>query len=146
MANAEVGSAYVTIMPAMEKGFGTDVKSALGAAGAEGGAAFSENMLGSFAGMATKIIAALGLIEVAKKIGEVGKQALDAYASYEQLSGGVEKLFGDASGTVEKYASQAYQSAGLSANDYMEQVTSFSASLISSLEGRFRSLFSSLCL
>lgn len=135
MANAEVGSAYVTIMPAMDKSFGTDVKSALSSTGTEGGNMFGEGMLGSFAGMATKIIAALGLVEVAKKIGEVGKQALDAYASYEQLSGGVDKLFGDAADTVRQNAQQAFETAGMSANDYMETVTGFSASLLQSVGG-----------
>ena len=73
-----------------------------------------------------------------KKIGstllEVGKQALDSYADYEQLVGGVETLFKDNAETVKKYASNAYQTAGLSANDYMETVTSFSASLLQSLD------------
>ena len=65
----------------------------------------------------------------------VGKSALDAYATYEQAVGGVDTLFKDASGTVQKYAAEAYKNAGVSANEYMTQVTSFSASLISSLGG-----------
>lgn len=65
----------------------------------------------------------------------IGKQALDAYASYEQLAGGVEKLFGDASETVMRNAQAAYLTAGMSANQYMEQATSFSASLVSSVGG-----------
>lgn len=135
MANAEVGTAYVTIMPKMDKSFGTTVAGELGTTGAEGGQLFGDGMLGSFAGMASKIIAALGLVEVAKKIGEVGKQALDAYANYEQLSGGVNKLFGDAASTVEQNASRAFETAGMSANEYMETVTGFSASLIQSVGG-----------
>lgn len=66
---------------------------------------------------------------------KLGKSVVSEYADYEQLVGGVEKLFGDASSKVQQYADNAYKSAGLSANDYMETVTSFSASLISSLEG-----------
>lgn len=63
------------------------------------------------------------------------KKAVDGYADFEQLSGGVEKLFGDASQTIVQNASQAFKTAGLSANQYMEQATSFSASLIQSLGG-----------
>lgn len=61
--------------------------------------------------------------------------AVSNYAEYEQLVGGVEKLFGDSASTVMKYAQDAYKNAGVSANDYMTQITSFSASLISSLGG-----------
>jgi phage-related protein len=63
------------------------------------------------------------------------KSALDSYAEYEQLVGGIETLFGDAQATVMNYANEAYKTAGLSANQYMETVTSFSASLIQSLGG-----------
>lgn len=65
----------------------------------------------------------------------VGKQAIESYASYEQLTGGVETLFGDSAGKVEQYANNAYKTAGLSANEYMETVTGFSASLLQSLDG-----------
>ena len=64
------------------------------------------------------------------------KKSVQAYAEYEQLAGGVEKLFGDkASKQVMKYAQNAYKTAGMSANQYMEQATSFSAALINSLNG-----------
>ena len=65
----------------------------------------------------------------------VGKAALDSYSSYEQLVGGVDTLFKESSGTVQQYAAQAYKTAGVSANTYMEQATAFSASLIQSLGG-----------
>lgn len=65
----------------------------------------------------------------------LGKAALDSYASYEQLSGGVDKLFGDASEQLKAYAQDAYKTSGMSANQYMEQATSFSAALIQSLGG-----------
>lgn len=61
--------------------------------------------------------------------------SVNAYGEYEQLAGGVEKLFGDSAGIIMQYAGQAYESAGMSANQYMETVTSFSASLISGLGG-----------
>ena len=66
---------------------------------------------------------------------DVGKQAVQSYAQYEQLVGGVNTLFEESSAKVQEYANNAYKTAGLSANQYMETVTSFSASLISSLDG-----------
>lgn len=74
-----------------------------------------------------------------KKLGtaliNVGKQAINSYAQYEQLVGGVETLFKDSAETVEGYANVAYKTAGMSANQYMETVTSFSASLLQGLGG-----------
>lgn len=66
---------------------------------------------------------------------ELGKKVVSAYGEYEQLVGGVETLFGDSASIVESYAENAYKTAGLSANQYLDTVTSFSASLISSLGG-----------
>ena len=78
-----------------------------------------------------------GLAGAMKTVGsallDIGKSAIDSYANYEQLIGGVETLFKDSAGIVEGYANNAYKTAGLSANDYMETVTSFSASLLQSL-------------
>lgn len=61
------------------------------------------------------------------------KASIDSYAQYEQLVGGVETLFKDSADTVQQYAANAYKTAGMSANQYMETVTSFSASLLQSL-------------
>lgn len=61
--------------------------------------------------------------------------ALDGYKNYEQLVGGVDKLYQGASDKLQKYAQDAYKTAGMSANQYMEQATSFSSSLINSLGG-----------
>ena len=66
---------------------------------------------------------------------DIGKQAIQSYADYEQLVGGVETLFKDSSQKVQEYANNSYKTAGLSANEYMETVTSFSASLLQSLNG-----------
>lgn len=63
------------------------------------------------------------------------KSAVTAYSDYEQLVGGVETLFKDSASEVQKYAANAYQTAGKSANEYMETVTGFSASLLQSLDG-----------
>ena len=68
-------------------------------------------------------------------IGGLVVASTKAYASYEQLVGGVDTLFKDASGQVQKYAADAYKTAQLSSNQYMEQITGFSASLIQSLDG-----------
>lgn len=65
----------------------------------------------------------------------LGKQAITAYGDYEQLIGGVETLFKNSSNIVNEYAANAYKTAGMSANTYMETVTSFSASLLQSLNG-----------
>ena len=59
--------------------------------------------------------------------------AVNNYAEYEQLVGGVETLFEDSADRVKQYANEAYKSAGLSANEYMSTVTGFSASLLQSL-------------
>lgn len=61
--------------------------------------------------------------------------AVKNYAEYEQLVGGVETLFKKSADTVQQYAANAYKTAGLSANEYMSTVTSFSASLLQSLGG-----------
>lgn len=81
-----------------------------------------------------KVAGRVGLASVGA-ITKISKSALDAYANYEQLVGGVDKLFGKSSSTIIKNANKAYKTAGVSANKYMEQATSFSASLISSLNG-----------
>lgn len=65
----------------------------------------------------------------------LGKAVIEAYGEYEQLVGGVDTLFQESSGKLQEYASNAYKTAGMSANDYMSTVTSFSASLIQSLGG-----------
>ena len=71
-------------------------------------------------------------VDVGEAIFGVAKQAVDSYSNYQQLAGGVETLFKDASGVVMENASKAFATAGMSANEYMETVTSFSASLIQS--------------
>ncbi len=107
--------------------------------------------------------AAAGLAAASAAIGALAKQSLEGYAEYEQLVGGVETLFGAGGKSLQEYAADqgktvaevestyrqletaqaevlknandAYKTAGLSANDYMETVTSFSAALIASLDG-----------
>lgn len=68
-------------------------------------------------------------------VAALGTACINAYADYEQLVGGVETLFKDSAETIHSFADNAYKTAGLSANEYMETVTSFSASLLQSLDG-----------
>ena len=90
--------------------------------------------LGSGLATAAKIGTA-AVSAAAAGIAALTTAAVKNYAEYEQLVGGVETLFKDSADTVMKYANNAYMTAGLSANDYMETVTSFSASLLQSLDG-----------
>lgn len=78
---------------------------------------------------------AAALKTVAASVIDLGKKAISAFADQEQLVGGVETLFGDAAGAVRDYAQSAFSTAGLSANEYMETVTGFSASLIAAVAG-----------
>lgn len=80
-------------------------------------------------------VAAAGIGAAATATGVLVKSAVDGYAEYEQLVGGVDTLFKDSSAKVQEYAANAYKTAGLSANEYMSTVTSFSASLLQSLGG-----------
>lgn len=92
------------------------------------------NILGDFITNGLKSV--VGAVkQVGSALLSVGKDALNSYEDYEQLVGGVETLFKDDANIVESYANNAYKTAGLSANDYMGTVTSFSASLLQSLNG-----------
>ena len=91
-------------------------------------------------GLSAKAVA-LGnaLYDIGKKavsaFGEISKAALEGYANYEQLTGGIETLFGTASDKMMQYAEEAFKSAGMSANEYMETAIGFSAALINSVGG-----------
>ena len=110
MPNSEVGSAYVSIMPSM-KGFNGELTSKLGSAFKSVGKVAAA----SFAAASAATIA-------------VGKQSLDAYANFEQLSGGVQKIFDEMDyAQIEADAQAAYKNMGMSANQYMEAMTSTGA-------------------
>ena len=103
----------------------------------EQGLSKAKNMassVGSAIGTALKVGAA-AIRATSAAVGVLGKKAVDAYASYEQLSGGVDKLYGTAADKLRQYAQDAYKTSGMSANQYMETATSFSAALVSSLKG-----------
>lgn len=79
-------------------------------------------------------VAAAGVAAATAGVAALTKEAMVQYAEYEQLAGGVETLFKESADTVMGYAENAYKTAGLSANEYMNTVTSFSASLLQSLD------------
>lgn len=121
----ELGQAYVQIMPSA-KGIKGSIQKTLDPEASSAG-----KSAGSKIGMALKLgtaaaVAGLGVI-IAKSISEGG--------ALEQSIGGIETLFKDNANTVRKYADEAYKTVGVSANDYMENVTSFSASLLQSMGG-----------
>ena len=137
MANGiDIGKAYVRIEPT-SKGIGNEISKILNdEAGGAGEKAGSKRASGL--GSAFKVGAAAIGAGIAAATGAVikfGQEAVSSYANYEQLIGGVEKLYGDAAGKVEQFANEAYKTSGMSANQYMETATSFSAALINSLEG-----------
>lgn len=139
MAGTNLGTAWIQIKPTTQ-GITSAVKKELAnvekemtSSGSKLSGAFSS--LGSKAGTALKVgLAAAATTAVAGATALV-KNAVSEFADYEQLVGGVDTLFKDASGTVQQYAANAFKTAQLSANQYMSTVTSFSASLIQSLGG-----------
>ena len=104
---------------------------------ASGGVSKLSTVMKGVGGVALTVgkAALAGLGAAATGISALGTKAVSEYANYEQLVGGVETLFKDSSDKVVQYANNAYQSAGMSANSYMETVTGFSASLLQSLGG-----------
>lgn len=123
----ELGKAYVQIIPSA-KGISGKIKEALGDAPAQTGESAGQSMGSSLVGKLKAVIVSAG-------IGAAFSKALTEGAALEQSIGGVETLFKDSADTIKQYAAEAYKTAGVSANDYMEQVTSFSASLLQSLGG-----------
>lgn len=94
----------------------------------------TDSKVGKLAKTLAKTLVA-GAVAAAAGVVALGKASIDAYADYEQLVGGVDTLFGKSSKQVQEYANNAYKTAGLSANKYMETVTGFSASLLKGLGG-----------
>lgn len=103
-----------------------------------------DNASGKASGFADKLksglataakVGAAALTAAATGMAALTKASIDQYAEYEQLVGGVDTIFKTASDKVQEYAANAYKTAGMSANEYMDTVTSFSASLLQSLGG-----------
>ena len=121
----ELGKAYVQIVPSAQ-----GIKSALTemfdeeteGLGEQTGQSIGQELIGTL----KKVIAAAG-------IGKIISDSINMGGALQQSLGGVETLFKDSADTVKEYAAQAYRTVGLSANNYMEQTTSFAASLLSSV-------------
>lgn len=125
----DIATAYVQIVPSAR-----GLKDSLGEElGGEGEKAGKES--GKKFGAGFKVAAAAAVTAAAAAVGKIVKASLSEGAALEQSLGGVETLFKANASTVIANAQQAYQTAGMSANTYMEQVTSFSASLLQSLGG-----------
>lgn len=136
MAGATIGTAYVQILPSAEGIKGNLTKALGGEASAAGKSLGGKIGSGIVTGIKTTGIAVGAAVAAAGAAAvSLGKQAMSSYSQYEQLIGGVETLFGSSAEAVTKNASNAFKTAGLSANEYMETVTSFSASLLQALGG-----------
>lgn len=126
-AGNTIGQAYVQILPSMNgfsKAMNTQGGAEMDAAGGSAGKKFGSKLVG----IAGKVIAGAA-------IGKTIKDSIDAGGALQQSMGGIETLFGKSADIVKKNASQAFKTAGMSANEYMENTTSFAASLISSTGG-----------
>ena len=121
----ELAKAYVQIVPSAE-GIQGKITEALGGEPAAAGDAAGQSLGAQLVGTLKKVIAAAG-------IGKIISESINLGGALQQSLGGVETLFKDSADTVKAYAAQAYKTVGLSTNDYMEQTTSFAASLLSSV-------------
>lgn len=121
----ELAKAYVQIVPSAE-GIQGKITEALGGEPAAAGDAAGQSLGAQLVGTLKKVIAAAG-------IGKIISESINLGGALQQSLDGVETLFKDSADTVKAYAAQAYKTVGLSANDYMEQTTSFAASLLSSV-------------
>ena len=132
----KLATAYVQILPSTKDMKGNLTQALNGEAGSAGKSAG-----GVFSGTFGKVLKgsgallAGGVATATASIVGLSKASIDAYADFEQLEGGIQTLFKDDWGIVAKNASQAFKTSGMSANEYMETVTSFSASLIQSVGG-----------
>jgi phage-related protein len=134
----ELAKAYVQVIPTTED-IGSNLRDAFDVpaqqAGEEAGEKAGEGITSGIGGLVGKAALIGAVVAVGKKIGDTLKESINQYADFQQLTGGVETLFKDSADVVTQYAQEAFKTSGLSANEYMETVTGFSASLISSLDG-----------
>lgn len=121
--STDLATYYVNVVPTT-KGIGGTLVNEMGDQGEQSGKAYGNR----FASIVKKLIMAAG-------IGKVMKEAINQGAALEQSIGGIETMFKGTATRMQDYAAQAYQTAGVSANTYMEQVTSFSARLLQGLKG-----------
>lgn len=124
---SDLGTAYVHIVPSAQ-GIAGSISKAIGGEAEQAGESSGKSFAEKFGSVAKKVIAAIG---VGKLIGD----ALNEGGQLQQSLGGVETLFKGSADIVKQYASESFRTTGLSANEYMQNVTSFSASLLQSLGG-----------
>lgn len=136
-----IADAYVNLIPSAE-GFKSGVEKAINegtSAGAKSASLGIGNLVSGFT-MGIGQAAFNAVTELGSKVVDVAKSSISTYAEYEQLVGGVETLFGTASSRVMRNASEAYESAGLSINEYMETVNSMAASLNQATKNEYESV------
>ena len=121
--STELGKAYVQIVPSAQ-GIKGSISNIMDGETESAGKTSGTNFVGAL----KKVIVAAG-------IGKVVKEALSAGADIQQSLGGIETLYKGSAEKMKQYANQAFETTGMSANSYMETVTSFSAGLISSMGG-----------
>lgn len=127
MAEMTLGKAYVQIIPSA-KNIGSQTSKVMSEGADQAGKDAGNTFASKFVSIAKKVMVAAG-------IGKLVGEALNQGGQLQQSLGGVETLFKDSADTVKKYASESFRTTGLSANEYMQNVTSFSASLLQSLGG-----------
>lgn len=124
---ADVAKAYVQIVPSAQ-GIKGSISKILGGEAETAGKSSGSSFASSLMSTATKVMGTLA-------VGKIITDSLFSGADLQQSMGGIETMFKDSADTMKQYATEAYKTTGLSANDYMEQATSFSASLLQSLGG-----------
>lgn len=132
----ELARAYITIVPSMQGARGT-IEQELGGAGEEAGRSAGSRAGGAFSsalGTAARVGAA-AVTAAAGAATALTTQVVDAYSNYEQLTGGIETLYGDASAQMMQFASEAATSTGQSMNEFMESAIATSAAMITAVEG-----------
>lgn len=126
----ELGKAYVQIIPSAQ-GISGKISNLLKGESQSAGTS-SGGLIGA------KLVSKLKAVIAAAGIGKAISASISEGAKLQQSIGGVETLFKESAGRVREYASQAYKTSGVSANEYMEGVTSFAASLLQSTAGNTR--------
>lgn len=127
MSDTAIAKAYIQLVPTTE-GIKGSISSAMNGEAESAGKSSGQKAGGGFVSTLKKVVVTAG-------IGTIVKNAISEGAALEQSIGGIETLFGESADKMKAYAAEAYKSAGLSANDYMEQATSFAAALLNGVEG-----------